>query len=153
MQTHELTPRTPRTKTKRLGRGDRRGKTSGRGHKGQKARAGGTPRPQLRDTLKKLPKRRGYGVNRSQSVNSRDVKPAALNVGVLEHAFEAGEAVTPQTLVAKQLVKRHNGRAPAVKILGGGEISTKLTIQGCEVSKTAREKIEKAGGSVQASAA
>ncbi len=146
MQLHELKPTTKNKTAKRIGRGGKRGKTSGKGHKGQKARAGNSTRPEMREIIKKLPKLRGHGINRAKTVNADKVLPIVINVAVLEN-FQ-GSDVTPKTLVAEGLVASVRKKAPAVKILGNGELSKKLNVQGCLVSKTAKEKIEKAGGSI-----
>lgn len=148
MQLHELKPATIRKTAKRIGRGGKRGKTSGRGGKGQTARAGNSTRPEMRDFIKKLPKLRGHGVNRAATVNAEKVRPFAVNVSVLEAAFKAGDTVTPKTLVSAGVVETVRKRAPKVKILATGEISKALTIEGCELSATAKAKIEKAGGKV-----
>lgn len=148
MQLHELKPTTARKTAKRIGRGGKRGKTSGKGHKGQKARAGNSTRPEMRELIKKLPKLRGHGINRAATVNAERVVAVPVNVSALEAAFEAGATVTPKTLVAMKVIATVRKRAPKVKILGNGELSKKLIIEGCAVSKSAQEKIEKAGGSV-----
>ncbi len=148
MQLHELKPTTPRKSAKRIGRGGKRGKTSGKGHKGQKARAGNSTRPEMRDIIKKIPKLRGHGVNRAKTVNSERIRPVVVNVAALEAAFEAGAVVSPKSLVGAGVLATRAKRAPAVKILGNGELTKKLTIEKCEVSKSAQEKIEAAGGSV-----
>jgi len=80
MQLHELKRKTKAKTKKRVGRGGIRGKTSGRGHKGQNARAGHRVRPEIRDMFKKLPKLRGHGVNRARTVNSSVVKPTPINL-------------------------------------------------------------------------
>ncbi len=148
MQLHELKPTTPKKVAKRIGRGGKRGKTSGRGGKGQTARAGNSMRPEMRDFIKKLPKLRGHGVNRAATVNAERVRAVAVNVGALEAAFKAGDNVSPKTLVAAGVVETVRRRAPKVKILATGEITKALTIEGCEVSATAKAKVEKAGGKV-----
>jgi large subunit ribosomal protein L15 len=66
----------------------------------------------------------------------------------LEAAFAAGETVTPKTLVAKGVILAVAKKAPLVKILATGEITKKLTVEGCQVSKAAQAKIEQAGGKV-----
>ena len=147
MQLHELKPATKTKSAKRIGRGGKRGKTSGKGHKGQKARAGNSTRPEMRDIIKKLPKLRGHGINRAKTVNADKVLPTVINVSALEQ-LEAGTAVNPKSLVAMGLVNARRKKAPAVKILGTGELSKKLVVTDCVVSKTAKAKIEKAGGSV-----
>jgi len=146
MQLHELKPTQKRATAKRIGRGGKRGKTSGRGHKGQKARAGNSTRPEMREIIKKLPKLRGHGINRARTVNADKVLPTVINVAVLEK-FE-GKDVSPKTLMIAGLISARRKKAPAVKILGNGDLSKKLMVSGCLVSKSAKEKIEKAGGSV-----
>ena len=148
MQLHELKPTTARKSKKRVGRGGKRGKTSGKGHKGQKARAGNSSRPEMREIIKKLPKLRGHGVNRAKTVNAERELPVVVNVSVLEAALENGAAVNPKALVAAGVVATRRKRAPKVKILGAGDLSKKLTVSDCQVSVSAKEKIEKAGGSV-----
>ncbi len=148
MQLHELTPATIRKTAKRIGRGGKRGKTSGRGGKGQTARAGNSTRPEMRDFIKKLPKLRGHGVNRAATVNAERVRAIAVNVSTLDAAFAAGDTVTPKTLVAMKVTTLVAKRAPKVKILATGEITKALTIEGCDISATAKTKIEKAGGKV-----
>jgi len=148
MQLHELKPTKARKTAKRIGRGGKRGKTSGRGHKGQKARAGNSTRPEMRDIIKKLPKLRGHGINRAQTVNAEKVRPTVINVSALEAALENGAAVNPKSLVAAGLIATRRKKAPAVKILGNGDLSKKLIVTKCEVSASAKEKIEKAGGTV-----
>ena len=101
----------------------------------------------MREQIKKLPKLRGHGVNRAKTVNADKVAPTVINVAALEQ-LEAGATVNPKSLVAVGLVNARRGKAPVVKILGSGDLTTKLTVTGCLVSKTAKEKIEKAGGSV-----
>jgi len=144
MQLNQLQRKTPNKEEKRVGRGGGRGKTSGRGTKGQKARAGHRIRPDVREKVKKLPKLRGY------QFNSIQVKPFVLNVAALERAFTSGDSVTPSVLVERGLIQvRKDNKAPSVKLLGEGELSKKLIVSGCVVSATAKEKIEKAGGSIQ----
>lgn len=149
MQTHDLKRATPNQTKKRVGRGGTRGKTSGKGHKGQGQHASGNGRPAFRDLIKKLPKLRGHGKNRAQTVNSSARKPFALNVSSLE-VFEAGSLVSPKTLEEKGLISRSGGRLPDVKILAKGELSKKLTVIACTTSQSAKEKIEAAGGKVKA---
>lgn len=142
MQLNQL-KRTHKNKSaKRVARGGKRGKTAGRGTKGQKARAGHRMRPELRDIIKKLPKNRGY---RTQSF---EVKPQPVNLAVLEKNFSDGDKVTPATLLSKKLVVKVGGKTPKVKILGTGSISKKIEVSGCTISVSAKTAIEKAGGSV-----
>ena len=148
MQLHELQPSHKKPVAKRIGRGGKRGKTSGRGHKGQLARAGNSTRPEMRDLIKKLPKLRGYGVNRGKTVYTDRPAPVVVNVASLESAFSSGDTVSPKTLVTKGVISARGKKLPTVKILGNGELTNKLTVEKCLVSTSAQEKIESAGGSV-----
>lgn len=148
MQLNTLAPRTKNRKNPPVGRGGKRGKTSGKGGKGQTARAGHKIRPEVRDLIKKLPKRRGHGKNRARTVRSNRLRQAVVNVGALEALFKAGETVSPASLLAKGLVRRQKGRAPKVKILGTGELTKAFTIDGCVVSASARTALAKAGGTI-----
>lgn len=150
MQLHSLSPRTKNTKRPPVGRGGKRGKTSGRGGKGQTARAGHKIRPEVRDLIWKLPKRRGHGKNRSRTVRTNRIATSAVNLAALDAAYKAGETVSSATLLAKGLVRRAKGRAPIVKILGTGELSKALVINGCMLSASALAAITKAGGTVHA---
>ncbi len=146
MQIHEIRREHAHKKSKLVGRGGTRGKTSGHGGKGQTARAGHRVRPAMRDIIKKLPKRRGYGKNRSESVFYRGPE-AVVNVGAL-NVFSKGDAVDPTILIARGLIAERFGKNPVVKILGNGEITVAVNITRCTVSVVAREKIEKAGGTI-----
>ncbi len=143
MQIHQLQRNIPNKKSRRVGRGGKRGKTSGRGTKGQKARAGGKMRPEMRDIIKRLPKLRGY---RFASIQE---KPVVVNMGALEGHFTNGEAATPAILVQKGIVKKKKGRIPQIKLLGNGAFTKKITVSGCLFSSSAKEKIEKSGGSIE----
>lgn len=143
MQLHQLQRKTRNKTEKRVGRGGKRGKTSGRGTKGQKARAGHRIRPQVREELKKLPKLRGRGTHGLRSIAP---KVLAVNIGTLERVFSAGETINPSVLMERKLVRSTRGKRPTVKILGDGELTKKLTISGCTVSASARTKIESVGG-------
>ena len=132
----------------RVGRGGKRGKTSGRGTKGQKARAGHSIRPQVRDLIKKLPKLRGHGKNRAKSVVPKE-KFVPVNLDQLEKVFKDGDVVNRETLLEKGLIEKKSGKLQKAKILARGEISKKLTIEGIAISSSAKKKIEKAGGSVK----
>ncbi len=130
-----------------VARGGKRGKTAGRGGKGQSARAGNKRRPEWRDIIKKIPKLRGRGKSSHKSIRDAFVP---VNLSRLESVFAAGEAVTPAILIAKRVISTLSGRTPAVKILGDGEITKAWKISGCAVSESAKSKIEKAGGSITA---
>ena len=118
------------------------GKTSGKGHKGQKARAGGTVRHGFEGgqmpIYRRLPKK---GFNNAAFCYNW----ASINVSTLDEIFEDGDEVNEVTLRDAKLVK---GRWDGVKILGFGEITKKLTVNVDRISASAREKIEKAGGTV-----
>lgn len=128
-------------RSKRVGRGLSKGGTySGRGVKGQRARAGGRAGLQLkgiRTLMLKLPKRRGF--------NSLAPKPVVVNLRAIDKTFADGAMVTPHALTKKGLIAdAHAG----VKILGEGELTHKVTFKHCIVSAPAKVKIEKAGGTV-----
>lgn len=146
MQLHELKRKTSQRKKTIVGRGGTRGKTAGRGTKGQKARAGHKIRPEMRDFIKKLPKLRGRGKNSNVSIQT---KPIVVKISELD-VFDAGAKVTPTTLVEKGIIETKGNKFPRVKILGNGELKKKLAVSGCEVSAEARAKIEKAGGTIRA---
>lgn len=150
MQLHSLTPRTKRRTPAPVGRGGKRGKTSGRGGKGQTARAGHKVRPEVRDFIKKLPKLRGHGKNRSRTVRTNRIAATAVNLAVLEAAYAVGETVSPASLLAKGLVRRTKGRAPEVKILGTGTLTKALVVKNCTLSTAARTAILAAGGTSNA---
>lgn len=142
MQIHQIQRTNPNKKKVIIGRGGVRGKTSGKGTKGQKSRAGHKIRPAMRDIIKKIPKKRGY------KFASIEIKPAVINVSVLDQRFDAGSIIEPSVLVTKGLIKRNGGKIPQVKILAKGDLSKKLTFKNCLVSVGAKEKIEKAGGNI-----
>jgi len=168
--------RTVKRRAASVGRGGKRGKTSGRGTKGQKSRAGNRRRPEMRDAIKKYPKRRGYGKNRARTVNSGRIKPVVVSLGMLDGAYRDGEIVSAQTLVEKGIIAKKGGHTPtpfvakasrkdaaqsaspqkvwgqrsfAVKILNTGTLTKKLTIVGTAMSVSARAAVEKAGGLVK----
>ncbi len=151
MQLHHLTrPSTLKSAYRRVGRGQSstRGKQSGRGGKGQTARAGNKRRPELRDIIKKIPKRRGYGKNRGRTVDGTKLDAVAITIERLGAMFENGADVTHKILVEKGII---SGRTmPPVKIVGGGDLAKKLNLKGVPVSASARAAIEKAGGTIMA---
>jgi len=142
MQSHTLKREHPNKKSRLVGRGGKRGKTSGRGGKGQTARAGNKRRPQIRDIIKKIPKLRGY---KFKSIVN---KFSPVNVGALG-VFESGSIVNGASLFEKNLIRKINGVLPKVKILGTGDLKVKISVIGCVVSKSARAKIESAGGNIK----
>lgn len=145
MRLHTIKPNPgAKHRRKRLGIGESsgKGKTSGKGHKGQKARSGGSIRPGFEGgqmpLYRRLPKR---GFNNAEFKTVYGV----VNLDSLEKTFTNGDTVNEESLRKSGLVK---GRFDGVKILGRGEVTKSLTIQVDEVSATAREKIEKAGGKI-----
>lgn len=141
----ELQPITKNKKPKLVGRGSKRGKTSGRGTKGQKSRAGHKIRPMLRDAIKKLPKLRGRGKNINKAFRE---KPQVINLGAISAFFPKGTAITPSVLLTAGLIRRAGGVVPAVKVLAHGEITHALSFYDCQMSAAAKTKIEAAGGAV-----
>ncbi len=146
MQLHEIHPRHKLKKRKRVGRGGKRGTYSGRGIKGQKSRAGRKFKPVIRELIKKYPKLRGY--RQKHQAKNLKLKTAILNLEVLEKKFETGDKITPAILLEKKIIRKMNGKIPLVKILGKGQLTKALTIEGCKISKQAKEKIEKSGGKI-----
>lgn len=144
MQLHNVVRKTPNRKKPLVGRGGKRGKTSGRGTKGQKARAGNKKRPELRDFIKRMPKLRGY------AFKSFAPKAVVVTLSSIEKNFTAGERVEPITLEKKGVISKIDGLFPRIKILGGDEITKKVIVSGVEVSASAKAAIEKAGGTVHA---
>ena len=146
MQIHNVTRKTKRKASRQVGRGGKRGKTSGRGTKGQKARSGHKIRPAFRDVIKKLPKLRGRGKNKNVSARP---KPAVVSIGRIADAFAAGALVTPRTLVEAKLIRPLSGKSPKVTIVSDGEITTALIFEKVYLTKGAKEKAEKAGGTIR----
>jgi large subunit ribosomal protein L15 len=140
MQIHNLKVKTQKRK-RRVGRGGKKGTYSGKGMKGQKSRSGGNVNPIFeggRSTLiEHLPKVRGF--------KSHHPKNQVVNLDQLEKYFADGDIVNPQSLLSKKLIDRIKA---SIKILSDGKISKKITVEKCLFSKTAKEKIEKAGGTI-----
>ena len=129
--------------SKRVGRGNSSGKGtySARGLKGQRSRSGGKGGLQLRgfkQSLQKVPKLRGF--------KSPHIKPESIALSTLEKVCEVGEVVTPFTLADKGIIDYPK---KGVKILGSGELTKKLNLEGCLATKKAVEAIEKAGGTLK----
>ena len=144
MKLHELQPAFGSTTApKRLGRGvgSGLGKTSGKGHKGAKARSGGGKRPGFEGgqmpLTRQLPKR-GF-------TNIFAKEYATVNVGDLD-CFENGTEVTIAMLVEKKIVRKE---LDGLKILGGGELTKKLTVKAAKFTGSAKEKIENLGGTAE----
>ena len=144
MKLHELQPAIGSTTApKRLGRGvgSQLGKTSGKGHKGAKARSGGGKRPGFEGgqmpLTRRIPKR-GF-------TNIFGKEYAIVNVSAL-NCFEDGTVITNEALIEAGLIKK---TLDGVKILGGGELTKKLTVQAAKFSGSAKEKIEAVGGKAE----
>jgi large subunit ribosomal protein L15 len=149
---HTLKPapgsRKPR---KRLGRGKGtgHGKTAGRGHKGAGARSGSKRKVAYEGGQTpihmRMGKLRGPHHKMSMPFENFRTKAQPVNVADLDSRFKAGDEVTPESLREAGLAKRRD----PVKVLGRGEISTKLTVKAHAFSSSAKEKIEAAGGSCE----
>ncbi len=146
MQLHQLQVKKGKKK-QRIGRGGKRGTTSGRGQKGQKSRSGHRIRPAERDLILRLPKRRGFR-NKPQNPKS-----TVFNLADLSLALKVGGGVGGPLLLNKDFLVQLGLLKPNyggdVKILGDGEITVPIAVDGISVSKSAKDKIEKAGGHVK----
>jgi len=145
MQIHNLKRQNKNKKARQVGRGGTRGKTSGKGTKGQNARAGHKKRPEIRDFIKRLPKLRGRGKNLNTSIK---IPFFPVNLKFIESNFSNGDVVSPSTLLKKGLISTYKGKIVGVKILATGNITKKVTIKDCEISDSAKSQVEKAGGAV-----
>ena len=145
MKLHELSPAPGSVKDsfrKGRGAGSGNGKTAGKGHKGQNARSGGGVRPGFEGgqfpIYRQLPKR-GF--------TNKMFKTVYANVNVEDlNVFEDGAVVDLEALMDKRIVRKEND---GLKVLGGGELTKKLTVKAVKFSAAAKEKIEAAGGSVE----
>ena len=144
MKLNELSPAAGSAKAawrKGRGPGSGNGKTAGKGHKGQNARSGGGVRPGFEGgqlpLYRKLPKR---GFKNRFAVNYAIVNVSELN------KFEDGAVVDLATLVEKRIVRKP---LDGLKVLGGGELTKKITVKATVFSATAKEKIEAAGGKTE----
>jgi large subunit ribosomal protein L15 len=143
MQLHELKPKNKKKKKKRIGRGGKRGTYSGRGIKGQKARAGSSRKPIIRELIKKYPKLRGY------KFNSYNPDYAVINILDIDEKFKDKEKITPKILLERGLIRKIKGKTPKVKILAKGDTKKSFVFEGCDFSQKAQEKIEKANGEIK----
>jgi large subunit ribosomal protein L15 len=150
---HNLKPNPgSRHRRKRIGRGEGSGfgKTSGRGHKGAGARSGSKRNVNLEGGQMpihmRLRKLRGPHMKKSMPFEQFRTQTQPVNLRDLEQRFDDGAEVTPESLTGKGLATR---KGVPVKILGQGDISKKLTVHAHGFSKSAREKIEGAGGTCQ----
>ncbi len=158
MDLSTLKPSTPRKYRKVIGRGGKRGTTSGGGTKGQKSRAGATVRPGFRGGDNRIwqmfPKSRGASKKPGNSrphrkhrfFAVRHPKAMAVNLWALA-GFSEGDTISPTTLAERGVIP---AGTKAVKVLGDGELRKRLSFSGLSVSASAKAKIEAAGGSVTA---
>ena len=144
MNLNDLKRAGERKKRKRIGRGfgSGHGKTSCRGHKGQRARSGGNIRPGFEGGQmplhRRLPRRGFTNINRTEY--------SYVNCGQINSAFDEGSLITPEDLKIKGLVKKIEH---GVKVLGGGEVGKSLVVKAHSFSKAAVEKITSAGGKTE----
>ena len=149
MQLHQLKPSYKKKSRQRIGRGGKKGSYSGRGMKGQKARAGRKPRQDFAggDTTltKRLPKQRGQVGKLKKTKRGTKLfrlrllsKPVVLSLPDVEKKFKKGEIVSPQSLLKKGLIDKIKGRIPKVKILGKDKLKKELIFKGVEFSKKAK---------------
>ncbi len=145
MRLHDLKPNPgAKHRRKRLGCGESsgHGKTSGKGHKGQKARSGGSIRPGFEGgqmpLIRRLPKR---GFN---NVNFK-IAYGIVNLDDLEKRFDDGVAINEKLLRGAGVIR---GTLDGIKVLGRGEVKKKFHLEVDSISTSAREKIEKAGGTI-----
>ncbi len=145
MKLHALSTTKSRV-SRRIGRGGKRGTTSGRGTKGQRSRAGRRIRPAERDLIIRLPKMRGFRnkpkSNKSIVLNVGDISAALKNLAKPGAPLEIDITV----LKASGLIGKN--ASGIVKVLGTGDMAFPVTTKGLVVSKSAQEKIEKAGGKI-----
>ena len=143
MQLQHLKPNHKQKTAKRIGRGGKKGSTSGRGTKGQKARAGKRMKPLIRGFIKRYPKLRGH------RMENWPASLVGVNLDKIERHFQVGETVNPRVLIEKKIIFFPGNQIPLVKILGNGEMTKALVFEDCLFSKSAIEKIEKADGTIK----
>jgi len=156
MNINQLKPRTQRTYAKRVGRGGKRGTTSGKGTKGQKSRAGAGVKPGFRGGDNRIwqlfPKQRGASKKPGNSsphqkhrfFQLKHDKPVAVNLGAFDK-FAEGQEITAKMLVDKGVIRNTKD---TVKVLGGGILKKKVILKGFNFSESAKAKISKAGGTI-----
>lgn len=141
---HQIKSIHRKKRKRRVGRGGKRGTYSGRGIKGQKARAGAKVKSALKEMILKFPKLRGHKFNPIKE------KPEIVNLKKIEEKFQEGEIVSPKTLFKKGLLKGEGKKPPKkVKILGNGDLTKKIIFKNCLVSESVKEKIIKVGGKLE----
>lgn len=140
MEFHTLKRTVPNKTKKRVGRGGKRGTTSGKGQKGQRSRAGHRIRPAERDILSKFPKLRG------SSNTKRATKVFEITLKNLHNFADKSGIVSRKNLLKGGFIRR--AKDP-IKVIATGEVKEKITLEGIKVSAGAKKKIEAAGGTIQ----
>ncbi|MBI2451394.1 MAG: uL15 family ribosomal protein [Parcubacteria group bacterium] len=130
MQLHQIQPIHKGKKSRRIGRGGKRGSYSGRGIKGQRSRAGARIRPAIRDLILRLPKLRGA---RFKSLKEKSV---ALNIKKIGRYFSDGDKINLEALEKAGLINRFGGKLPEVKIIGQNFSGKKFEFEGIKLSKS-----------------
>jgi len=143
MQIHQLKPPHYLKRRKRIGRGGKKGTYSGKGMKGQRSRAGAKIRPQLRDFIMKIPKKRG-----SRFILKRE-KFTEVKWRRIKKTFPQGGLISPASLKKAKLLKGTKRKKLFVKIIGEGNLSAPYIIKNCFITEKAKEVILKAGGKVE----
>ncbi len=143
MQVHQLQPKHISKDRKIVGRGGKKGTYSGKGGKGQTARAGRKLAPIIRELIKRYPKLKGY--RRFETLDT----VAVVNLKKLENVVKDGDVVTPAYLIEKGLVRNIKGKTPEIKILGTGKLEKKVSFENVTVSASAKDAIQKAGGTIK----
>lgn len=146
MELHQLKVERGLKRKKRVGRGGKRGTYSGRGVKGQKARAGTRYEPIIRPLIKRYHKLKGESFVSAP----RSILTAEVNLDQIEKNFESGATVNPETLREKGLIGSVHRKLPTVKILGRGKLTKELIFEKCSFSESARQKISEAKGKISA---
>lgn len=141
MQIHELKVKKAKS-IKRIGRGGKKGTYSGKGMKGQTSRSGFSQRSTFEGGMSSLIAR----TKKNRGFKSLKSKNQVLDLNVLEKMFDSGTEITGALLIEKKLMKAES----SMKILANGEVSKKFSIKGLMISAAAKEKIEKAGGKIEA---
>jgi large subunit ribosomal protein L15 len=145
MKLAQLRKNIPNKNETRIGRGGKRGKTSGRGTKGQYAHGGHGVRAAIKDVIRKLPKLRGRGLNMNKQVGPNAI---TVNLKALDAVTKTGDIITFDFLKSVGLVPKSWKGSQYVKILAEGTITKAVTVQNIPISEAARDKIVTAGGSI-----
>lgn len=144
MQLHTIPKNKNNKRSQRIGRGGKRGTYSGRGIKGQKARAGHRIRPAIRDLMLRTPKLRGYAFS-----GGRNRPSVILSLAQIEKKFDQKTTINPKALAQKGLMPHYYVKGATIKILGDGTLTHPHEFSGVNVSARAKEKIISTGGTVK----